>query len=117
MGGGIREPGTVDVEAESFCPAELPQRLEFLQRVAGAQFRHLGDCHDPRLSAVLVTAVAQPAANEFRGKFPVLRRHGEQFAAEDPFRRPGWGTPLYKSYLLAAGGMAVVVALAQLQTA
>ena len=35
---------------------------------------------------------------------------------EDPFRRPGWGTPLYKPYLLAAGGMAVVVALAQLQT-
>jgi peptidoglycan/LPS O-acetylase OafA/YrhL len=36
---------------------------------------------------------------------------------EDPFRRPGWGVPLYKPYLLAAAGMVVVVSAAQLQTA
>jgi peptidoglycan/LPS O-acetylase OafA/YrhL len=34
---------------------------------------------------------------------------------EDPFRRPGWGVPLYKPYVLAAAGMVVVVSLAQLQ--
>ena len=57
MGGGIREPGPIDVEAQSFRPAELSERLELLQRVAGAQFRHLGDGHDPRLHAVLVATV------------------------------------------------------------
>ncbi len=31
---------------------------------------------------------------------------------EDPFRTPGWGRPLRKPYLMAAGGMAVVVVLA-----
>ena len=34
---------------------------------------------------------------------------------EDPLRRPSWGTPLYKPYLLAAAGMVVVVSAAQLQ--
>jgi peptidoglycan/LPS O-acetylase OafA/YrhL len=36
---------------------------------------------------------------------------------EDPFRRPGWATPLYKPYLFAAAGMIVVVSAAQLQVA
>ena len=36
---------------------------------------------------------------------------------EDPFRRPGWLTRLYKPYLLAVAGMIVVVSVAQLQIA
>ena len=56
MGGGVGEPGPVDEQPQVVRAAEVADRAQLLQGVAGAEFGGLGDGHRPGLSVVLVAS-------------------------------------------------------------
>ena len=87
-GGGVGEPGAVDVQEHLVLVGELGQRADLLGRVDGAELGRLGDRDDARLGGVLVADPGEPLGDQLRGELAVGRRGGQELDPRDPLGRP-----------------------------
>ena len=71
MRGGVREPSAVEVDAQVVRVAELLDRAQLGEGVAGAELGGLGNRDDARLGEVLVATAGQAAGDEVGGDLAV----------------------------------------------
>ncbi len=80
-GGGVGEPGAVDVDEHSALVGVVADRADLLGGVAGAELGALGDGDGERLGAVLVAPAPGLAVDQLGGELAVRGGDGEQLEA------------------------------------
>ena len=87
VGGGVGQPRTVEVEAQTASVGPLREGRDLVDRVARAELGGLGDRHHLRLYVVLVADAGHRGLGQVGGELPVGRVDAEQLAPDGALGR------------------------------
>ena len=82
----VRQPCSVQVQFHSLRMDVLSNPMDFLRRVAGAEFGGLGDRYDQRLGPMLVPPSPGFGVDQFRAQFAIRCRDREELYSANAFR-------------------------------